>query len=531
MTAAPDSGGQDAVVAFIEQGGLDARCEDRIDTHAAIVFLAGDRAWKLKRAVRFDYLDFSTSEQRRAALEAELRLNQRTAPELYLALHKIAMDEEGRLALDGCGSIVDWLLEMKRFPQAALLDRVAERGKLDDLMLMTLADRIRNFHRAARIEHASNGAKRILAVIDGNRASMGDFPDILPSARVEALTARQTEQVSALAGLLDRRARAGGVRHCHGDLHLANIAVINGVPTPFDCLEFSAELATIDVLYDLAFLLMDLWQRGLQREADIVFNRYLDVSPEHEAGLPLLSLFMSIRATIRAHVAAARSRRVKGDPGAVVYEAVDRLNLAFDLLEPPTPRLIAVGGLSGSGKSTVARSLGAVGRAPGARVVRSDVVRKRLAGVVPEARLPKTAYTAQNSRLVYEAVRKAAKVALDCGQSVIVDAVFHEPSQRRLIGQTARRAGVRFDGLWLDARTETRVRRIALRLGDASDANAAVAEAQRPPTIDALEGWAVVSAEGTVDETVTEARHVLGIPQTGSRTCFAARPKNNSAKP
>ena len=209
-----------------------------------------------------------------------------------------------------------------------------------------------------------------------------------------------SERLSALGTLLDRRRAEGKVRRCHGDLHLRNVCLFEGKPTLFDCLEFSDELACVDILYDLAFLLMDLEHRGLADFANLVLNRYLDLTGEDD-GLAAMPLFLSLRAAIRAHVTATvidRAGRSEVRP-EMAADARGYLDLAAQFLRPRSCRLVAIGGLSGSGKSTLAAAL-----APslGARVLRSDVIRKHLFGVAPETRLPASAYTSEVSRRVYE---------------------------------------------------------------------------------------------------------------------------------
>lgn len=316
----------------------------RIETHAAFIFLTGDRAWKAKRPVRLAYLDFSSPARRRAALEAELRLNRRTAPDLYLGVHAVVRGADGALALDGTGAPVEWLLEMRRFPDGALLDEQVARGTLDPAILLRLADRLVAFHAEAAICPDPQGAARLRKVIDGNAASFAAAP-LLDPATVADLLERQRAALEEHAGLLDQRARAGRVRHCHGDLHLANIALVGGEAVPFDCLEFDAELATIDVLYDLAFLLMDLCRRDGCGEAARLLDRYLDRSPQDHAGVVLMPLLLSVRAAIRAHVAAARADR---DPGAA-QEARACLAFARRALasDPPMLALRPRGGVSG----------------------------------------------------------------------------------------------------------------------------------------------------------------------------------------
>lgn len=500
------------VVAFLEQGGAFGKDKvaRRIHTHGAHIFLAGDKAWKLKRAVRFGYLDFSTVQKRHDALAAELRLNRRTAPGLYRALHPIRRDRDGKLAIDGEGEVADWLLEMRRFPDDALFDGRAERGLLDPPLLTRLADRIAAFHASAAVARTDRAAARFRAVIEGTLSSMRAYPGLLDPGQVHALEEAWRHALQAQAPLLDARGLAGRVRHGHGDLHLANIALIEGEPVPFDCLEFSAELATVDVLYDLAFLLMDLWRRNLRLEANIVFNRYLDLSAADESGLAPLPLFLSVRAAIRAHVLAARASLAE-KPDPATREAVRAYaDLAQTLLAPGRPRLIAVGGLSGTGKSSVARMLGgALGRAPGARIVRSDVLRKRLAGLSPEARLPRDSYSAEAAAAVYAQMIGTAAAALAQGQSVIADAVFADSRERAHIAEAAAKAGAAFDGLWLEAPDAMRLDRVNRRTGDASDADAGVARAQADYAIGSLGAWHRVPAAGALDEVAAEARAAL----------------------
>ena len=481
----------------------------RIDTHAARVFLVGDRAWKLKRAVQFDYLDFSTADRRRAALEAELRLNRRTAPELYLAVRPVSKNSAGCLNLDGDGEPVDWLLEMRRFPDDALLDHVATQGGLTDVLITQLADRIKAFHDGAETCLSGSGRSRLEAVIAGNDRSMARFPDILPARLVRDLIDRQVALLAQHSDLLDSRARSGRVRHGHGDLHLGNIAVIDGSPVLFDCLEFSPELATGDVLYDLAFLLMDLWGRGLHCEANALFNRYLDISPQDDAGVALVPLFLSIRAGIRAHTSAAQAS--DGSDEALTQKASAYLTLARAVLEPVPARLVAIGGLSGSGKSTIAKLIGhSLGEVPGARILRSDVLRKRLAGVPPESPLPKDAYTLSANAAIYTELRRLAGHMLYAGHSVVADAVHAKPEERTAIQEVALRRDARFDGIWLNASPDMLTARVSSRTHDASDANAAVVAMQTRYDLGHI-NWHRVNAADDRKTVATQVMDVLDV--------------------
>lgn len=495
-------------------GGEDVR---RIDTHCASIFLTGARAWKLKRAVRFPYLDFSTVDLRKQALTNELILNRRIAPDLYLGLHAITRQQGGQLELDGPGEPVDWVLEMRRFEDGALLSELADRHTLPPGLLQDLTDGIVAFHCAAEVVPEPDGHARFAAVVRMNVTTLEAYADLLGAENVAAVARGLFSALSAGEHLLRQRSAAGRVRHVHGDLHLANIAVIAERATPFDCLEFDAELATIDTLYDLAFLIMDLWQRDMRAEANLVFNRYLDLSGEDEGGLALMPLFLACRAVIRAHVAAAQAKRAGAGPG-LAENARRYLRLALTLLHPAPAVLVATGGLSGSGKSTLGRGLAPwIGRAPGARIVRSDVLRKRLAGAAPETRLPDCAYTPEAGQTVYTEMMALTATALDNGQAAVADAVFAAGEERENIERIAVERAIPFLGLWLDCGENQRVARIETRRHDASDADADVARAQSSYALPDLKSWETVNANLSSAQVLESASALLRQRQMLSR--------------
>ncbi|AWJ86208.1 hypothetical protein TSH58p_22000 (plasmid) [Azospirillum sp. TSH58] len=480
---------------------------ERVETHAAIVFLAGDRACKLKRAVRYPYLDYSTVERRRAACVEELRLNRRTAPSLYLGLDSVVRRPDGALAFGGedaaGGTALDWLVVMRRFPQDALLDRVAERGALGDDLSRALADAVTAFHEAAEPRPDGGGAAAMREVVEGNIAELRACPSLFAPERVERLAERSTDALRRLAPLLEDRRRGGFVRHCHGDLHLRNIVLLDGKPVLFDGIEFDERLAVIDVAYDLAFLLMDLERRGLRPQGNAFLNRGLDATEDYGA-LALLPLFLSIRAAIRAKIAASTAALRPGADTArrSEREAVAYLDQAVAALEPPPPRLVAVGGLSGSGKTRLARALApSLGASPGAVVLRSDALRKRFFRVGETERLPADAYTPAVTERVYAGLLERARTVLAAGHAVVLDAVHARPEERAAVARLAADAGVRFDGIWLDAPLDARIARIAARRGDASDATAEVAERQAVYDLGPLE-WLRTNAGRDAGETL-----------------------------
>jgi len=456
---------------------------DRIDTHSAIVFLAGERAYKLKRAVRFDYLDFSTAALRRTFCEAELRLNQRTAPTIYRRVGAVTVESDGSLAVDGRGSAVDWFVEMNRFPQEALFDRLAGAGRLDLALMPPLADAIAVFHTTAAARRKDHGgAAGMRWVVDGNSAGFAEFgTGCLDAAACQRLTDDVRRELDRQVPLLEARREAGRVRQCHGDLHLRNIVLLDGRPTLFDSVEFNDEISCIDVHYDLAFLLMDLWRRGLPRHANLIWNRYLTATQDW-AGMPLLPLFLSCRAAVRAKTSATAARVEPDATRRSEFEELARqyLAMADDFLHPPGPVIIVIGGFSGSGKSTLALALApAVGAVPGAIVLRSDEIRKQLCGVPPLVRLGAAVYTEGVSRRVYQALIDRAAAIARAGHTVIVDAVYASPRDRDAIEAAAVDASVPFAGLWLDAPEQILMDRVTARHDDASDADAEVIRMQQ----------------------------------------------------
>lgn len=448
-----------------------------IHTHISTVVLIGDRALKLKRAVRFPYLDLSTPERRLLMAERELCLNRRTAPQLYRAVHRITREEDGRLALNGQGGLIDAVLEMKRFEDGATFDRLADEGRLTPADMGELARSIAALHHAAETAPDLEGAARMRRVLEINERAFATAA-IFSDDEIEAVNGACRSALELHSAQLDERARAGRIRRCHGDLHLRNIALVDGRPLLFDCLEFDEDLATTDVLYDLAFVLMDLWRHRLRGLANVLFNRYLDETGD-EAGIRLLPFFMAVRAAVRAHVTASEVSAT--DIGAAWLRAEARayLELCRDLLKGHAPILVAIGGFSGSGKSTVAAQIAPeLGPAPGARVIASDRIRKRMFGVAPETRLSESAYSGEVSARVYGALCDAARVSLSQGYAAIADAVFDREEERARVAAVATVSGVPFQGIWLDAAPDVLVERVSARRGDVSDATADVVAAQ-----------------------------------------------------
>ncbi|MEJ2623256.1 MAG: AAA family ATPase [Pseudolabrys sp.] len=482
----------------------------RIDTHAAAVFLAGDRALKIKRAVRFPFLDFSTLAKRKAACEAELAVNRPFAPAIYRRVVAITREANGTLALGGQGEPVEWAVEMTRFDENETLDHLAGRGGIDDALADALGRAVARGHDAVPVVKDARFADVLAEIIAQNTLELRESPALFAGAQVEALDKATLAAFDRVRPLLEARERAGQVARCHGDLHLGNIVLIDGAPVLFDALEFDPKLATGDVFYDLAFLLMDLIERGLKPAANIVLNRYLVERGRDDDldALAALPLFLSVRAAIRAKVTAARAKHAE-DRQAAEQNARDYFVLSEALLEPVTPRCVAIGGLSGTGKSVLARALApSLPPAPGAVVLRSDIARKALFGVPETEKLPVEAYTKEVTARVYASLADKAARVLAAGHAAIVDAVFAEGFERADVIRAA--AGFDFHGLFLTADLATRVARVGSRVKDASDADAAIARAQEEYDLGALD-WTTVDASGTPDETLANAKKMLAI--------------------
>ncbi|MCE9521741.1 MAG: AAA family ATPase [Alphaproteobacteria bacterium] len=497
---------QQLLVEWLRRGGPWGQAPDVVETHAAYVFLIDDRAYKLKKAIDLGYLDFSTLLRRREALERELTLNKRTAPAIYLRTLPITRVGEGVFALADGGDIVDWLLEMRRFPNDALLGDLADRGALDDGIVESLAAHIADFHDRAPPTVSCDWPAAVGRIARENSDDLRAQKDLFGAGEVACVVAAHEANMAACAKAL--QLQSADVRHCHGDLHLGNAFMDHGQPTLFDCIEFDDFYATIPPLYDLAFVLMDLLARNLPRLANRTLNAWI-IQRKREAwhdipsSLGALPLYVMLRAEIRAKT---EGRRPGGLSAARGY-----LALVKKIAEPRPPRLIAIGGLSGTGKSSLAKDLGwRIGSVAGALHLRSDEIRKRIAGVPLTERLPESSYTRDMSDRVYEEFFELAKIAMGSGQSVILDAVFSREGERDRAAAIAAEVGVPFVGLWLEAPADILKRRLAARRNDASDADVAVLRKQLTYDLGCI-GWQRVDVSADADECMQAARNRLGL--------------------
>lgn len=473
----------DRVMLSLCGDGSGADCE-LIETHISWVILAGDRAYKIKKPVDLGFLDFSTLEKRAFYCEEELRLNRRFAADLYLAVLPITGTEQHPV-VSAEDEAIEYAVQMRRFPQSAQLDHLLASGELSDDKLLAVACLIAGFHADAAVADAASRhgePEHILSPVQENfsqiRTHCAD-PDAL--SQLDRLAHWSETRYQALLPLFRQRKAGGFIRECHGDLHLRNLAWFEDKPLAFDCLEFDPELRWIDVISELAFLVMDLQSRGESGMAQLVLNRYLEQTGDY-AGCRLLPFYLSYRALVRAKVDAIRA----GQPGIDAEEKAEAqaafdgyLALAGSYAGPSRARLMINHGPSASGKTTLS---GKLAQALRAIRIRSDVERKRLAGLSALSdghdEVGAGLYSAQHSQQTYSRLVELCTAVLEAGYPVIVDAAFLDPQHRQLFRQLALRLGCPFHILSFTASAETLRQRIQARRDDASDADLAVLEHQ-----------------------------------------------------
>ena len=501
-----DPPNQDEVLAFLGRKAGEGRVT-RIDTHASIVFLEPDRVLKIKRAVRLPFLDYSTLDKRGQACADELAINRRHAAMLYRRVVPITRQADG-FAVDGSGPVVEWAVEMARFDENKALDHLARAGAIEPAHAEMLADVIRESHRQAEVSDGATWLSSISGIIDRNTDRFRGQGS-LPRDAVERLHDASHRRLAEIRPLLQARAAKGFVRRCHGDAHLGNIVMIDEKPVLFDAIEFDPAIATTDVLYDLAFPLMDLGHFDLKAAANRLFNRYLQAEWDGCAdALQLLPLFLSMRAAIRAHVLFMKSEQAPDDVQGAA-DARSYFEAALRYLDLVQPSVIAIGGRSGTGKSALARDIaGLIAPLPGAVILRSDVIRKQLHGVDPLEALPAAAYTADATAQVYRTLLARARQVAAQGFSVLLDAAFLREAERNQFAAEAQAMKANFRPVFLDAPLAVRLERVASRRHDASDASSEVAIAQDSYDIGRLD-WPTVDASGSPGQTLSRSLAVV----------------------
>ena len=489
--------------------GPDVAEVEWIETHISWLLLAGDRVYKFKKPLKLDFLDFSTRALRRAACEEELRINRRTAPSLYLGLVGLSGTAAQGLRLQPLGQApqdAEPAVCMRRFAQDDLLLQRLQDGQLGGADMDALACEIARFHASAAVAGTAQGWGTPLAVQAPVRDCLAALQAQADSGWAALVPALQSlapwcqQQGAALAPVFEARRLAGRVRECHGDLHLANLVLIDGQPQLFDAIEFNPALRWIDCVADIAFLAMDLEARGRTDLAWRFLNAWLEHTGDY-AGLQVLQYYRVYRALVRARVAGLRLAQVEGEVGgdkraASLREVLRYLALALRFTEPRTVELWLAHGFSGAGKSTQSQALIAE---RGVVRVRADVERKRLFGLAPQASsaaVPGGIYTAEASERTHEALAQAARCALDAGFTVLVDATFLNPAMRQRFMALAAQAQVRCRILSFEAPLAVlreRVRSRQLAGGDASEASVQVLESQ----------WAAAQPLSPAEEALT----------------------------
>lgn len=454
---------------------------DYLETHISHVFLAGEHAYKLKKPVNFGFLDFTTADKRRAACIEEVRLNRRLAPDIYLGVASVCRTPAGfRIVAGDCASgdaLAEVAVQMRRMPQDGLLDRLAQDGRLEVAHLIDVARQIAAFHaRAARgpdIEHYGT-LERIRAPAIQNFEQTAPYIGRAVSAERHRSLRTATEAFLAQhADRFDARVREHHIVDGHGDLHLRNMCLMDGRVVIFDCIEFNPALRAGDVMNDIAFLTMDLDHRNLPTHANRFLNEYLEQTDDY-AGLPLLDYYQAYRACVRAKVSCFEIEQ----DAAMAGEAQRYFDLAARYFEPRRGGILITCGVSGSGKTTVARQAAAQRNGV---MVRSDAVRKHLAGLPLLTRGDEGLYSRPMTERTYSMLHRHARDIVTSGRWAILDAVHARRSERAAAAALARELNVPFGILYCEAPRDELVRRLAQRNAegwDVSDADAAVLDQQ-----------------------------------------------------
>jgi len=449
-----------------------------VETHISHVLLSGEYAYKIKKPLDLGFLDFSTLDKRRHVCQEEVRLNRRLAPEFYLGVVPIT-GTPAAPRINGSGEAIEYAVKMRQFPPDVTLDCLETQGRLTASQVEAIATTVARFHREACARAGADSSwgdpQQVWQPVAQNFLQIASrLTDPADRQTLDALQRWSEAEHARLAPLMGVRKRDGFIRECHGDLHLGNLAWVDDQLLVFDCLEFNPELRWIDIVSEIAFCYMDLLQRGHPDWAWLFLNIWLEKTGDH-GGLALLRYYAVYRALVRAKVAVLRAGQVTGAAhDAALNEAHAILQLATTLTRPLPLRLDITHGLSGSGKTTVTQTLM---QAPGAVRLRSDVERKRLAGLDALARsgsgVGEQLYAADATRRTYTHLASLAGAVLDTGWPVIVDATFTARWQRDLLHEQARLRGVAFHILDFQVPVTTLRERIIQRARAGSDASEA----------------------------------------------------------
>lgn len=451
-----------------------------IETHISWVILSGEFAYKIKKPVNFGFLDFSTLEKRKHFCEQELHLNRRLAAGIYLDVVTITgTTDEPRIS--GSKTIFEYAVKMKQFPQSAQLDNMLATGELKLEHMDAIANMVASFHQSVDIADDTTAYGDIDAVyqpIEENFRQISEYVDCKRyQDKLTALSQWSKSELSKQQKVMAQRKADGFIRHCHGDMHLRNMLWLNDAPMAFDCIEFNDKLSWIDVISEVAFLIMDLQHRQQHQLASRFLNSYLEITGDY-AGLSILPFYLCYRALVRAKVNAlrlAQKHLTAKEKENIINDFESYLELALTYTQKPTPKLIIMHGLSASGKSNVSQKLL---ETIGAIRIRSDVERKRLFKIASTEgssnRINAGIYSTEASQLVYKKLLELASMVMNAGYSIIVDAAFLNHKQRETFKKFAEKLKTSCIILQTSAPTETLKQRILQRKNDVSDADLAV---------------------------------------------------------
>lgn len=450
-----------------------------MQTHVSYVLLTGDYAYKVKKPVNFGFLDYSTLEQRRHFCDEELRLNQRTAAALYLEV--VAIGQDGETYHLGADPAVEYAVKMVQFPQDTLLSALYGRGELTEELIRTLAETVAQFHQAAESNdhiRTYGTVAQIRQAFDENyEQTQGYVGGPQTQAQLEE-TQAATDRIFATQGdLFQRRVEQNWIRACHGDLHLNNLCYWQNQLYLFDCIEFNEPFRYVDVMYDVGFVVMDLLAKDCRPLATAFLNHYVEQTGDWE-GLQLLPLYISRQAYVRAKVTSFLLNDPTIDEATKAQAsqtAAHYYRLAWDVVQPQTGRLYLMAGLSGSGKSTTARE---IARQTGAIHLRSDAVRKHLAGVPLQQRGDQSLYSPEMTQKTYDRLMDLGLTLAKAGFTVILDAKYDRVALRQPALDQAQQAGFPIHILHCDAPQAVLEQRVQQRSGDIADATVAVLQQQ-----------------------------------------------------
>jgi aminoglycoside phosphotransferase family enzyme/predicted kinase len=471
-----------------------------MQTHVSYVLLTGDYVYKVKKPVNFGFLDYSTLAKRQHFCHEELRLNRRTAASLYLEV--VAISQGGDTYHLGDDAPVEYAVKMVQFPQDTLLSALYDRGQLSEDLIRQLAEVVADFHQQAETNdhiRSFGAVSQIRQAFDENyEQTLGFIGGPQTQAQFDQTKAYTDQFFAQQADLFQQRVNNHKIRACHGDLHLNNLCYWQDQLYLFDCIEFNEPFRYVDVMYDVGFVVMDLLARNCSPLATAFLNHYIERTGDWE-GLQLLPLYISRQAYVRAKVTSFLLNDPSVDKATkegASQTAAAYYRLAWSVVQPQTGRLFLMAGLSGAGKSTTARELA---RQTGAIHLRSDAVRKHLAGIPLDQRGEDQLYTAEMTEKTYDRLLNLGLLLAQAGFTVILDAKYDRQNRRQAVLDAAQRVGLAGQILHCTAPEAVLRQRVSDRQGDIADATVAVLQQQWMEPFNSVEAGSVTEIDTTQD--------------------------------